>query len=496
MSNTNSTHGVTQIKRDGDDLDDDKDDLDDEEESVPCSPTRLSASEQSSPAARSSSNNSSNKKPPLTAHNNYTISNKNYDTIISSRRLSMDSSQSCSGSVRNQQNFSRHHQEQEQEQEHTKDAGTSSPFKQQLSRQLRASSCDSLGMMFNVEQMRQQLNTTTTTTTTTTHTDDDINNTVMTNIDSKHDGQQQKAELVTNHSTTPFDATETSLITNNNKSNIPFEKATVLTKLQKWGDYESCGESVGLTKFVPMKTPLSLEFLERTEKYAHILTVEKMLYEQREMKQRVIGFMIDLSNHECLYEEDIPKEVTRVHVRNVAKSIPSLECCEKVIQEAQKFWKIHPDEYIAIHCAYGFNRTGFIVCCYLIEKENMTAEEALEAFALARPPGVKHETFQLALKARYAEKENKPTRTKYDDEDKETAHVEEINNVEKVEGVKNTKVVAAICQIGKSLSSLSSSSSNMQTKEKKKHSLFGLRLPTSLFSKRKSHKEGGSDMNT
>ena len=131
-----------------------------------------------------------------------------------------------------------------------------------------------------------------------------------------------------------------------------------------------------------MKTPLSLEFLEQMEKYAHILTVEKMLYEQRETKQREVTMIIDLSNHECLYEEDIPKEVHRVHVRNIAKSIPNIECCAKVMREATKHWKKHPEQYIAIHCAYGFNRTGFIVCSYLIEKENMTAEESLEAFAI------------------------------------------------------------------------------------------------------------------
>jgi hypothetical protein len=32
---------------------------------------------------------------------------------------------------------------------------------------------------------------------------------------------------------------------------------TVLTKLQKWGDYASFGEPVGPSRFVPMKTPLS-----------------------------------------------------------------------------------------------------------------------------------------------------------------------------------------------------------------------------------------------
>ena len=36
-------------------------------------------------------------------------------------------------------------------------------------------------------------------------------------------------------------------------TNVP----TVLSKLQKWGDYESYGEPVGPSRFIPMKTPLS-----------------------------------------------------------------------------------------------------------------------------------------------------------------------------------------------------------------------------------------------
>lgn len=38
-------------------------------------------------------------------------------------------------------------------------------------------------------------------------------------------------------------------------------------------------------------------------------------------------------------------------------------------------------------CSYGFNRTGFVLCVYLIEELGMTADQALQAFARSRPPG-------------------------------------------------------------------------------------------------------------
>ena len=53
-------------------------------------------------------------------------------------------------------------------------------------------------------------------------------------------------------------------------------------------------------------------------------------------------------------------------------------------------------------CHAGFNRTGFVVCSYLVQACGLAVDEALEAFAAARPPGVKHERFVAELHERYA----------------------------------------------------------------------------------------------
>lgn len=49
----------------------------------------------------------------------------------------------------------------------------------------------------------------------------------------------------------------------------------------------------------------------------------------------------------------------------------------------------------------GFNRTGFVVVSLLVERWRMTVDAALDAFAKARPPGVKHERFRVELHNRY-----------------------------------------------------------------------------------------------
>lgn len=56
---------------------------------------------------------------------------------------------------------------------------------------------------------------------------------------------------------------------------------------------------------------------------------------------------------------------------------------------------------IGVHCHYGFNRTGFFICCYLIEKENFGVQQAIDEFRAHRAPGIRHEHFLDTLFVRY-----------------------------------------------------------------------------------------------
>ncbi|KAF5837769.1 hypothetical protein DUNSADRAFT_3912 [Dunaliella salina] len=155
-----------------------------------------------------------------------------------------------------------------------------------------------------------------------------------------------------------------------------------LVHAQKWGDYAAIGAPVG--RFIPCKTPISREILsDRTlvpSAPKHALTVEHLLESQR-LEGRRVGFIMDLSNHACLYEKDIPKDILYHQIRLVAKVVPPPDFIAQVRQAVEAFLREHHNEYIAIHCAYGFNRTGFVVCACLCELEGMSLNEALELFA-------------------------------------------------------------------------------------------------------------------
>ncbi|KAM6524931.1 hypothetical protein FALCPG4_010506 [Fusarium falciforme] len=56
---------------------------------------------------------------------------------------------------------------------------------------------------------------------------------------------------------------------------------------------------------------------------------------------------------------------------------------------------------VGVHCHYGFNRTGYFIVCYLVERCGYGVREAIDAFARARPNGIRHSHFLDRLYVRY-----------------------------------------------------------------------------------------------
>ena len=66
---------------------------------------------------------------------------------------------------------------------------------------------------------------------------------------------------------------------------------------------------------------------------------------------------------------------------------------------------------IGVHCHYGFNRTGFFICAYLIQREGYGVQQALDEFQRRRAPGIRHEHFIDTLFVRYCAGLQRPSIT-------------------------------------------------------------------------------------
>lgn len=63
---------------------------------------------------------------------------------------------------------------------------------------------------------------------------------------------------------------------------------------------------------------------------------------------------------------------------------------------------------IGVHCTHGFNRTGFLICAYLIDRFDFSPEAAVAEFARVRPPGIYKQDYLRELFRRYGNVEETP----------------------------------------------------------------------------------------
>jgi pimeloyl-ACP methyl ester carboxylesterase/protein-tyrosine phosphatase len=75
---------------------------------------------------------------------------------------------------------------------------------------------------------------------------------------------------------------------------------------------------------------------------------------------------------------------------------------ERKQRATEEHWVDNSEHAIGVHCHYGFNRTGYFVVCYLVERCGYSVSDAIDAFAKARPNGIKHAHFRDRLHVRYS----------------------------------------------------------------------------------------------
>ncbi|KAI8385007.1 uncharacterized protein BYT42DRAFT_592969 [Radiomyces spectabilis] len=116
-----------------------------------------------------------------------------------------------------------------------------------------------------------------------------------------------------------------------------------------------------------------------------------------------IGFIIDISNDSPPYRttDFENSRIEYIKIRTVSKIPPTREDVERFIATVDACREKRPDMQIAVHCHYGFNRTGFFICCYMIERLGVSVPDAIRYFAEARAPGIRHLHFIDELYLRY-----------------------------------------------------------------------------------------------
>lgn len=140
-----------------------------------------------------------------------------------------------------------------------------------------------------------------------------------------------------------------------------------------------------------------------------------------------MGLLVDLTNTTRFYDRnEIEKEGIK-YVKLQCKGhgeCPSTETTAMFIRLCDHFIEKNPTELIGVHCTHGFNRTGFLICAYLVEKMDWSVEAAVATFSQARAPGIYKGEYLKELFRRYGDEEEAPAAPAlpewcFDDEDPE-----------------------------------------------------------------------------
>lgn len=160
-------------------------------------------------------------------------------------------------------------------------------------------------------------------------------------------------------------------------------------------------------RFLPFKVPLSTNFNPNVPsecRFHMSMVIDSFKKNQYKGK---LGLVIDLTNTDRFY--DVDSEVKGKGIKHVKMNCkghgetPTEEVTRLFVNMVENFVRQHPNEIIGVHCTHGFNRTGFLICAYLVEKLDFSIDMAVALFAQCRPPGIYKQDYVNELFRRYAD---------------------------------------------------------------------------------------------
>ncbi|XP_022802896.1 RNA/RNP complex-1-interacting phosphatase-like [Stylophora pistillata] len=156
----------------------------------------------------------------------------------------------------------------------------------------------------------------------------------------------------------------------------------------KWRDYKPCGVPIEGEKIIAFKTPLSHQYDNESDQDNGIKTYERFtpmdLVNHLSQKHIKLGMVVDFTNTYRYYnsKELFDHGILYRKIKCVGKEIPDENVVERFKTDVCTFLnkKSNSDSVVGVHCTHGLNRSGYVVCRYLIECRGYTPEDAIKEY--------------------------------------------------------------------------------------------------------------------
>ncbi|KAG7480716.1 hypothetical protein MATL_G00059210 [Megalops atlanticus] len=166
----------------------------------------------------------------------------------------------------------------------------------------------------------------------------------------------------------------------------------------RWTDYKALGKRIPGTRFVAFKVPLKQSLRKRlppSEAFGPFDLV-RLLGEEKEE----LGLIIDLTFTTRYYKPtDLPDSVHYLKIFTAGHDVPTNLTILRFKKAVNRFLRENDnnDKLIGVHCTHGLNRTGYLVCRYLIDVEGMVPSEAIALFNRSRGHPIERENYLVDL---------------------------------------------------------------------------------------------------
>ncbi|XP_071322348.1 RNA/RNP complex-1-interacting phosphatase [Trachinotus anak] len=162
----------------------------------------------------------------------------------------------------------------------------------------------------------------------------------------------------------------------------------------RWLDYKSVGTRLHGTRFVAFKVPLN-QSLNRRLPCSDVFGPWELLDALSEENQE-LGLIIDLTFTTRYYKlQDLPESLLFVKIFTAGHEVPSDDTILSFKRAVRRFLRDNADndKLIGVHCTHGLNRTGYLICRYLIDVDGMDPKDAVELFNSARGHAIERQNY-------------------------------------------------------------------------------------------------------
>ncbi|KAJ8400972.1 hypothetical protein AAFF_G00389290 [Aldrovandia affinis] len=162
----------------------------------------------------------------------------------------------------------------------------------------------------------------------------------------------------------------------------------------RWMDYKALGKRIPGTRLIAFKVPLKQSLQKCLPPSGAFCPSDlvRLLEEQEEE----LGLIIDLTFTTRYYKPtDLPDSVHYLKIFTAGHAVPNDRTILSFKRAVNRFLRENEnnDKLIGVHCTHGLNRTGYLVCRYLIDVEGMVPREAVTLFNRSRGYAIERQNY-------------------------------------------------------------------------------------------------------